>query len=650
MSTKLTTITTQYRKFNTNQVLTEKQLNEFLDYFEDQHHLARIGLSGVGIVCGFKLSFNQTDSSITITQGYGVTTDGDLIALQRKPDNTQEQANKILKSINLTSKTFTLYKEYDNEKVKYPRFYDGEDQIELFEIFDADDVDTVDLANYSNLKDLADLEDKVVLLYLECYSKTGDLCTALDCDNQGIEQVNKLRVLLLSSENAINYIAAPDVIYNKHDWYQTYLDLPEVAVGRDILSSENTKTFKRLKDVYYQSINNFDTVSNLSNGIDEIYKKLNSTGSSTLGTDITNIFSISPSAIPLDFQYRFDLLKDLVDTYNEIKRLLLLINVECCPNIGAFQKHVMLGRIVENNVYDSLRHQFYKSPIVGHEDENYNRVLFLMDRVSVLVNNYLSSEQGEEIKITPSQLNGDLGQQAIPFYYNVGDNVINNWSFDKTRIFKQRTNLSYHTTNLAALPSIQQPLLFDIDHNNFLRIEGIQGKLYQDALDQVLKLKEDNGLSFDVKVLSINATTQSINLDDYNCEFEDLQVLLKAWTTEQDCILASMASFFSGFTTDEVGGNIRDVDYTEARNPNLIAETAPQEYFRRPGVFKKNIVEDNLTLQENTIGFHVKRAFDENRKGSVNDIKNATISYIGDLVATPEWEAEPAIRDLVIFD
>ena len=218
MSTKLTTITTQYRKFNTNQVLTEKQLNEFLDYFEDQHHLSRIGLSGVGIACGFKLSFNQTDSSITITQGYGVTTDGDLIALQRKPDHTQEQANKILKSIDLSAKTYTRYKEYNNEKVKYPRFYDGEEQIALVEIFDEDDIDTVDLPDYGKLEDLNDLEDKVVLLYLESYSKTGDLCTALDCDNQGIEQVNKLRVLLISSENAINYIAAPDVIYNEHDW------------------------------------------------------------------------------------------------------------------------------------------------------------------------------------------------------------------------------------------------------------------------------------------------------------------------------------------------------------------------------------------------------------------------------------------------
>ena len=36
MNAKLNDITTQYRRFNENQALTDTQLNEFLDYFEDQ--------------------------------------------------------------------------------------------------------------------------------------------------------------------------------------------------------------------------------------------------------------------------------------------------------------------------------------------------------------------------------------------------------------------------------------------------------------------------------------------------------------------------------------------------------------------------------------------------------------------------------------
>ena len=64
---KLVDVSTQYSKFNKNQVLTETQLNGFLDYFDDQGRLTRTSLSGVGIVCGFKVSL--TEDGITITQG-----------------------------------------------------------------------------------------------------------------------------------------------------------------------------------------------------------------------------------------------------------------------------------------------------------------------------------------------------------------------------------------------------------------------------------------------------------------------------------------------------------------------------------------------------------------------------------------------------
>ena len=91
INTKLVDISTQYSKFNKNQLLTETQLNGFLDYFDDQDRLTRTSLSGVGIVCGFQIKTNEGDtiSEIEITQGRGVTTDGDLVALQ-KPSETEK--------------------------------------------------------------------------------------------------------------------------------------------------------------------------------------------------------------------------------------------------------------------------------------------------------------------------------------------------------------------------------------------------------------------------------------------------------------------------------------------------------------------------------------------------------------------------------
>ncbi|MEP0263092.1 hypothetical protein [Dokdonia sp.] len=681
MNTKLATITTQYSKFSDNQVLTKGQLNEFLDYFEDQDHLSRIGLSGVGIVCGFHIAYNASLKEIKISKGYGVTTDGDLLALvePQKPSEG-EPLNRGLQLIKEAFKTYTHYRVFDDSNAKYtPFFYNEEEQIDLLEIFPGEDIDTTN-TSYTNLKELSQtlLDDKVVLLYLENYPKQGDLCTALDCDNQGIEQIARLRVLLVSSDDA-RTITGYDAIYNEHDWNEYYLALPEIVVKRDILTCANTKEYTVLKENYYNLIKDNETLADLGLGLDAILEKFNKP---SISSSISTLFDISPYAVSPDIQYRYDLLKDLVSTYTEIKELLLHINVHCCPSIGSFPKHLLLGRLKENQAYyKSLRHRFYKSPIIGHEDDNLQRVQHLLNRALLLVNNYLEEEKGEDIKITPSQAYGFLSNKAIPFYYNVSDNLLDHWSHDKHKNYAQKTNLSYHTGNLSTSPTIKEPLLYTIDNYNFLRIEGIQGKSYQDALDQVLQLKEDYGLNFDVKTLSINATTKSIDLADYRCEFEDLNVLLKAWTTEQECILASMASFFSGFSTDKVGVNIKEIEYTqvisiadaEVEIALPIHETIAIDAIERPkskitsdkktdkenifgrnskkrSTYKKNVIDNSLADEEKTIGPVMKRVFEENKKGSVNDIKNAAKSKIQALLSTNEWLAKPTVRDFVLND
>lgn len=129
MSVKLSTITTQYRRFTKNQVLTEGNLNEVVDFFDDQDRLSRIYLSGVGIVCGLYPAYNEAQKTISITQGTGITTDGDLFKLY--------QADVLgNKKIDFDSKTYTHCKIYDNTKAAYkPFFYGGANQqLPLFEL------------------------------------------------------------------------------------------------------------------------------------------------------------------------------------------------------------------------------------------------------------------------------------------------------------------------------------------------------------------------------------------------------------------------------------------------------------------------------------------------------------------------------------
>lgn len=147
MNTKLNNVTTQYRKFNENQALTEGQLNEFIDYFEDQDRMSRTRLSGVGLACGFEsiylspLSLSGSEilmeelpqmqkldlvdyDSVVISQGAGVTTDGDIITLRKKGSTSSEVA------INFDANSYKYYKSYTDE-VEYKHFRIGNKQIPL---------------------------------------------------------------------------------------------------------------------------------------------------------------------------------------------------------------------------------------------------------------------------------------------------------------------------------------------------------------------------------------------------------------------------------------------------------------------------------------------------------------------------------------
>ena len=660
INTKLVDVSTQYSKFNKNQVLTETQLNGFLDYFDDQHRLSRTSLSGVGIVCGFKVSYNEDEFSVNITQGRGVTTDGDLLALQEKSTTERGEKDDTLKSIDFSAKKNRFYKKYTDENAKYDHFIaPNKKQVNLWELYEEND----DNDSREDLKDFPDIGNMVVLLYLENYSKEGDLCTRLSCDNQGIEQVAKLRVLLVSIDDA-KYIASQDPIYSKHNWHETYTTLPVVQAKRVVLTCENTKTYKKLKQNYYDAIKSDATVEELKKGLDIIFAKFQQ---GSVRKRIARVFKVNSNTIPFDFQYRYDLLKDLIDTYNEIKELLLHLNVHCCPQIGAFPKHLLLGKINEGLPYLSLRHQFYKSPIIGHEDRNYQKVISLLKRVINLLSNYRFSNKGNDIKITPSRVCGELQEKAIPFYYNVNETLLTNWSFQKTSNLKQKYNLSYHKENLANVPSIRKPLEYSLDCFNFYRIEGHQGKMYRDALEKIIKIREEKGLSFDIKALSINTSGKKIDLSKYKCQFEDLTVLLNAWKAEQNCILSEISTFLSGFSTIKAGTNViatkRGYEIAHAgvsattgikiiREAREIVKEPPKRrrYETQKDLYKRNVVKEGLTTEENTVGELMEASFKNNEFGSANDILAYFNSRTAHLKVSEEWKKDEALTEFVFKD
>ncbi|MBL4605391.1 MAG: hypothetical protein JKY02_06975, partial [Flavobacteriaceae bacterium] len=449
--------------------------------------------------------------------------------------------------------------------------------------------------------------------------------------------------------------------YNKHNWYEIYNSLPVVQAKRVVLTSQNTKTYKSLKQNYYNAVKNSNTLEGVKKGLDIIFKKFQK---SSITPRIARIFDFNTNVVPSDFQYRYDVLKDIIDTYNEIKELLLHLNVHCCPQIGSFPKHLMLGKINEDNPFLSLRHQFYKSPIIGHEDVNYKKVISLLRRVKDLTHNYLFINKGNDIRITPSRTCGELQERAIPFYYNVNETLLTHWSFQKTNNLQQQFNLSYHKESLANVPSILRPLEYNLDCFNFYRIEGHQGKMYRDALERIIKVREENGLNFDVKVLSIDATNKKIDLSKYKCQFEDLSVLLNAWKAEQNCILSEISTFLSAFSTVEAGANvvatkrgyeIAHVKVSRATGMDMVREArevirefpAKKRYKTQKDLYKRNVVKEGLTTEENTVGKLLEASFRNNEFGSANDILAYFNNSTAEIKASEQWKGDLELTEFV---
>ena len=496
MKSKLFEITPQYNSFVDDQVLTSHQLNEFIEYFNEQDRLTRVCLSGVGLVCGFQVKV--VDNEIVISQGCGITTDGDLLKLQEDVEEASTKSSLDSKNIVIDSITYTHYKEFTDEKAEYAHFKDGSNTIDLVELIPESLVDTEEHDPLSELN----LNDKVVILYLESYQKEPSICTSSNCDNQGQENVQNIKVLLATKDDVEDVINPKDEIYSKHDVFEAITNLEETAVPKVILNgdlgaSNNTNTYALMGNAFKNAI--VAAVPKLHQAYSDFFTgfaEILSVNGGTQNTVLNQINALDDFAGNEKIQYRYDLVMDLSDTYNEFVALLLKLKTECCPSIDAFPKHLLLGCLFPSqNEYPELRHQWYPSPTNTEYEAFLKKAKSLMQRIVISLDNF-NLGLTNTIKITPSKNCGELGSKAIPAYYGVDGTLLKNWCFQKTENFKQGFNLSYHTTLLnAGWP--KEPLKVALECHDFFRIEGHFGRAGLASRDFINNLKNDNGLDFD---------------------------------------------------------------------------------------------------------------------------------------------------------
>ena len=667
-----------YRRFVPDQVLTATQLNDVVDHFECQDRLSRICLLGVGIVCGLQVKYNE-NTSIEVTKGCAVTTDGDLISFD--------------------GAIYTHFRPFVDTEAQYRRFL-GVPLLEL--VTDRE----VEEDNAANLETVENLSDMVVVLYLEYYCKDETLCTSTDCDTQGQEQLAKIRLLLITKQDAQKISNKDnDPIFNKHNNTKKFIDLPEIdlkrvvlqnsyvinARGEEVISqNSNTADYTELRESYRKAIQDTPVLGQLKNGITKLFTDFNTllqtdsliAKAVNINKKIDELFAFNLKTVPLDIQYRYDLLKDLLDTYYEIKCLVFDLRLECCPDIGSFPKHLLLAELVSAEEYLQCRHSFYPSHILPHGKERLEEIRALILKTHFMVQEYTIKLSPESpIKVTPSKdCDKDLSDRAIPYYYATSPNLVKNWDYEKDKKFLAEENLGYRSANLSDRDAIQNPLDYCIDDHDFYRIEGHLGKDYRTALRDLDTIKTEKGLAFDIKVLSIDESLDAIDPADFECEFEDLNAVLRAWRAEQDCLNAGISKFFSGFSLKEEGRHkfyTLEMDVTgpitlsgsdsiatttplrtERVSPSLRYLLTPRTTFGsglrldtaainaslagtrafQPIYKRDTVVIDNLETDEDVLGVFVEKAIKEKPEGSAVDIAAVIKTAIDQNPEITSWD------------
>lgn len=645
----------EYSRFVKDQVLTEVQLNEIIDFFEDQHRLTRTCLVGTGIVCGLHLYRSTT--SVTLYPGVAVTTDGDL-----------------LRPAQQTFHYFSKYTPPDNSHYDpfYYRVGTTEKMLTLYQLLTEEEKNALNSQEYASITELdATIKNWVAILYLEYYTKDPVKCTPTNCDNLGIRQKATPKLLILSKADMDKLIhkdadeTIGDDIYQKyHDAYDQYFTFPVIKAKRVLPGGANTLNSTTLAGAYFTTAK--EGATNLSAAIKSLYKafkflidKGGDVNIDTLTKKLTKILATPTDTFSA--QYTYDFYKDVIAAYNELRETLYNVAFECCPNLYAFPKHIMLGapNIEYGPQPPAYRHQFYPSPAVSKNKVNVNVAIGMLVRLKLLVDNF-KPQVVEKIRITPSRdYDQWLAERAIPFYYGNIGKIASEWSYSKSLKDQTKRNLSYNADQYAKpIPDeTLNPLDYDIDPYDFFRIEGHIGKNFQDALKDLNEIRAAKGVPIDLVAVRLGAVKLSdIDFDDFSCQFEDLNTILKAFQAEMNCLLAEGSAFFSGFTasatephiylqlfkaqSEQQQWSISDELLQAIKSMNLAAETKIDEVAAAASM-KETVTREGLAK--------ATRLEEMLRKETLSDaltgLKNVTIQTdICDQFNTPIFSAERVVK------
>jgi hypothetical protein len=556
-------VQTAYPKFEANQVLTNEHLNTLFAYLDEQGRLTRTNLIGIGIVCGLEPTVASGGANIVISKGCGVTSEGHMVVWD-DPGPLE------------------FFKPYTvPDDVAYATFMDDSVtpavQYPLWELtLDRNNDPTALPLSQNFLRGIAQPagreDEKVLLLFLECKAESNKNCSPNSCDDKGATITTTVRPLLIRKRD-MDAIQAkvralgPSAVEYLDMAASTALrfNLPELRLRRfDVESTRLTTT----DDVFnaYQNILNQPFLNQVADAFSAAYtafrpvllRNFPLNPFTTLKTDWAFLHNggIVTQGRHLWYQYFYDHLDTVLQAYLEFRELGLEVIGLCCPDSRLFPRHLMLANVgvapPEMAVY---RHHFMPSPLFSRLHGAMADLSTLFGRLVELLRSLelppqvtgSGPNQKPELRITPSVLGRfPLSDKAIPYHYRP-DPLFRLWDYRKNRQNKARLNLGYRALSWNTVDDfVINPLRYDIEPNNFLRVEGHIGQPYTEVMRDLLALKSEYRLPIEIVALKTGRNSDAISLieDLDSCQFRDLEALYDALREELLCTLCEGMMYF----------------------------------------------------------------------------------------------------------
>ncbi len=578
----------KYPIFEANQVLTSRHLNEVFDYLNEQERLTRANLIGIGIECGLeiRLETNGSDLTIHLSRGCGVSSAGYILV---------EPEDLALVSY----QKYTLPLDIDYPQFKYESAGNSV-QYQLWELFPAGEPNTILLGKVNNF-----LDDKVVILFLELKNEGLRNCSPNNCDDKGNEVTATVVPLLIGKDDLEKIIAKANKLgteYTATDLESVLLarlNLPDLHLPRYSVPNTAPVSSNDVLAAFHAVFQKNKLSTNTGDALTAAYKAfmplVNEHFPSDPFTDFDKNFGfldgIPTSTSQVRFlPYYFDFFDDLIQAYDEFRWKAAGLMCACCPPEDLFPRHLMLG-LPDPGLATSpgiYRHDFLSSPAIKGCEERKAEVLQLFSRLVLMVNNFTNNPTPPEFKnlevarkfmpvrITPSKLaDVPISQKAIPYYYlqNGVPPLFQLWNVEKTRRNRANQNLSFRSDEYIpkAPVFVTNPLNYDLEPYNFLRIEGHLGKKVENVMNTLIAFKNDKRLPIEIIALRTGEfdARQTVDLSKEVCHFEDLEAIYDAF---RDQFISSLGKTLASFYTRKI---TKVVSLADGFNASLIHSINP---------------------------------------------------------------------------